>query len=85
MAGLWESHYWLFTGRDWSQDRDNISCNTGLCSHDHVSSGNIERKATPEQRAKLQHDGKVVAIAALGFILAIIATMGFCGYMGWLD
>lgn len=37
MAGFIDSHYWLFTGRDWEQDRDNFACNTGFCDHDHIT------------------------------------------------
>jgi len=83
MAGFFESHYWLFTGRDWEQDKENIPCNLGFCDHDHITRS--EQKCTPEQKATLQQDARTVVLWISGVILVIAAVLGFCAYMGWMD
>ena len=60
MPGFLESHYWLFTGRDWDQDRENFKCNSGFCST--ITSAETRLRARPERNGQL---ARAVIIGAL--------------------
>jgi len=80
MAGLWESHYWLFTGRDWEQDRENFACNSGFCDHDHVT-----RDSLTTTGKEMGNWTRAVLIGALLLIVSAVPIMLFCEWKGWLD
>jgi len=78
MAGLWESHYWLFTGRDWDQDKENIPCNLGFCDHAHGSTSDSNGKFN------IKYALIMWAIVCSPLIAGIIFFL-FCAWMGWLN
>lgn len=36
MARFFESMYWLVTGGDWEQAKENIKCDLAICDHNHL-------------------------------------------------
>ena len=81
MVGFWDSHYWLFTGRDWDQDKENIPCNLGFCDHNHI--GFADERKLPE--TKMSNWARTVLIGAMLLIVSAIPIMLFCEWKGWLD
>jgi hypothetical protein len=50
MTGFIDSLFWLVTGKDWEQSKENLKCNLAICDHDHVTRDKPEEKKKDEEK-----------------------------------
>ena len=62
-------HYWLFTGRDWEQDRETMRCDFAICEHDHTSSDRPRVEMTRQEAKKRMWIAGAIILALFGFIV----------------